>query len=104
MREHIVAEQQVRALAASEQLARSRAAKELHDRSNTLLGGHLSDIRGRLDPQHRDIFLGEVLQEVTIIAGNFNYEAIIGERKAPNHLVGVPFRMRQPTVREGCEV
>ena len=74
-------------LAASRSAARPSAAsrssqipsEELDDGLDALLLGHLRDIGGRLDTQRGDPALDEVLQQIAVVAGELNDEAVVIE-------------------------
>src|ERR1700693_5698304 len=100
LREHVVAQYQVGAMTRCREPARGFAAKELDDRRDSFLLGHLRDIRSRLDTQNRNPSLYEELQQITIIAGELDHFAGRSQPKLRDHLVHVPSAMVQPRIGE----
>jgi len=75
VREHVVAEQQVGRRVPGHG-ARGLDAEELDQRCDPLLLGHLRDVRGRLDAEHRDLALVEELQQVAVVGGDLDDAAV----------------------------
>ena len=73
--EHIVAHDQVGLLALRHEAARQLDAEELGDAGNALGDRDLGDIGGRLDAEHRHAERQEMLQQIAVIAGEFDGQA-----------------------------
>ncbi len=54
-----------------------------------LLVGFLGYVDRRLNPQHGDALFHEILQQVAVVAGQFHHQAVVVEREALDHQVGV---------------
>src|SRR5580698_7333827 len=63
--EHVVSEQQIGALALGNQVTRSTRPEEFDEGGHALLNSHWGNICCWLDPEHRDLFLNEILKEIT---------------------------------------
>ncbi len=69
LREYVVAQNQVGLGTPAHNLRCQLLAKELHQCRNSLLGGFLGHVHGRLDAQNRNPFFDKVLEEIAVIAG-----------------------------------
>ena len=101
--EHVVAEQQVGGGLAGER-GGGLAAEELDERRDALLQRHLRDVGGRLDPEHGDLALVEVLQQVAVVGGDLDDVAALVEPEALDHLLGVAAAVLEPARGVGREV
>ena len=64
----------------------------------------LGDVPRRLDAEHRDALREEVLQEVAVVRGELDDEAVGAEPEPLGHLVDVAARVLDPRVRVRGEV
>ncbi len=104
MGQHIVAKQKVGLLAHGEHLPRCFDSKKTDQRRHSFPDGVWRDIGGGVDPQHRDRFLHEILQQVAIIAGQLDHQVIRPQFKSLGDHVHVLARVTQPRVGVGGEV
>ena len=72
VRQHVVAEDHVCAGPLGDQAARQPLSEELRDRGDPALPGYLRDIDSGLDSEHRDPRLAKELEQITIVAGDFD--------------------------------
>src|SRR5690349_6526454 len=75
VREHVVADDQVGADAALRQLYGRFAAEEADLRRNARGHRRAGDVGGRLDAQYRDAQRLEVLEQITVVAGDLDHLA-----------------------------
>ena len=76
LRQHVVADDEVCLRPSAASCSRQVDAKEIDPRRHAFLDGDLRDIRRRLDPEHRDAERQEVLQQIAVIAGEFDGKAV----------------------------
>ena len=98
MRKHIVAEYQVGVAVLFDNPGRIAAAMKRHIGSDTLVARHLGDIRCRLDPQHAHAGRDEMLQQVAVVAGDFDDQVIFRQFETLAHRLGVATRMFHPGI------
>src|SRR5579862_2179871 len=96
--ESVIGQNQISVPAATHHLVCGCCAEELDQSWNSLVYRHLSHIDGRLDPQTRNVFLDEILQQITVVAGQFNHEAGRVIAETLHHLIYIVAGMLQPTV------
>ena len=82
----IVSEQQVGRTKFARNFIRQLASEEAHGRWHTLSDRHRGNIGCRLNAEDRNTFRQEVLQKVTVIAGNL-YDFAIAPR--PNRAIAI---------------
>src|SRR6266851_544939 len=91
--EHVVGVHDIRESAFAMQLVRDLGAKEFCQSVDSALARPLRDVGGRLDPEHRHAGLLVELQQVAVIAGQLDDEAVAPEPAglddAPGALLGV---------------
>ena len=80
------------------QLARDLGAEHRRHSGNASIDGHPRDVSRRLDAEHRDPLRDEVLQEVTVIAADFDDLAPGVEPQACHHPLRVGLGVPQPAV------
>src|SRR5690348_1988810 len=102
--QNIVADEQVRLFALRRQFRPEFLAKEPDQRRYVLFFRYLRDIGSRLDAKDRYFALYEVLQQVTIVAGQFHNQAAVVKGEALHHLFRVAAAMIQPAVGERGEI
>ena len=84
--EHVVAEQQVGLMPrAREPRSRSRRRRTRPPSGRPARVGRPRDVGGRLDAEHRDAALHEVLQQVAVVAGDLDDLAAASEAEALDH-------------------
>ena len=104
LRQDVVAENEVGLPALLCELASQVRAEELRHRFHPERDGRVRDIQRRLDAEHRDALRQEVLQEVAVVRGDLDHEAVRPEREALGHRVDVAPRVLDPRVGVGREV
>jgi hypothetical protein len=102
--EHVVAQQEIGLPARVAQFRRGLHAEETHVRRDPFRDRGLRDVRRGLDSQHRYSLLAEVLQQVTVVAGDFHDLARRAETEALGHRDGVGPGMLEPRIRVGGEI
>ena len=80
--EHVVRGHQIGGLAGRRQAARGLGAEKRHLGRDALVPRHLGDVGRRLDAENADAALFEVLQQIAVIAGDFDDERAAVEREA----------------------
>ena len=104
LRQHIVADDQVGALALGGQLRCELAPEEVDQRRDALVDGDLGDIGGRLDADHGHLQRREVLQQVAVVAGELHREALRPEAQPLRDRLAVALGVCDPAGRIGGEV
>ena len=99
--QNVVAGDEVGLDALRDKRAGELLAEELHTRRHADLFGGLGHVCGRLDAETGDAALDEIAQEVAVIAGKLDHEALIVQPEARNHLFGIVARVGEPGVRVG---
>ena len=89
MREHIVADDQIGLPALARQGPRQMLAEELDQGRNADLLRRGGDGIGRIDAEHRHAHGDEILQQIAVVAGKFDHQAVGVEREAPARHVAV---------------
>ena len=102
--EDVVPGHQVRAPVPLGDLAAGVGAEELYLGTDAAGAGRLGHVRGRLDAEHRDARGLEVLQQITIVAGDLGDQAVAGQAEPTDHRLRVSLRMRHPGVGVRGEV
>ena len=93
VRQHVVGDDHVCCLAAIQQLASERRPEELAQRPNTsLLLRHPRDVLRRLYTEHRDPRPHEVLEQIPVVAGQFDDQTLRSQCALPNE----PLHQRRP--------
>ncbi len=82
MREHVVGDQQVRPAALGHEAGRQLPAEELDHGLDPTLPRRLGDVRGGLDPERRYAPLDDVLEQVAVVAGQLDHQAVRVEPEA----------------------
>ena len=88
---HVVAKNQIGATTLSNEFLCDLRAEETYERWHAFFGGHLGDVGGGLNTEHWHLLADKVLEQVTIVAGDFHDEAAAIERESPGHFVAVVF-------------
>ena len=101
---NVVAKNQVGAATFRNEFFRHLRAEEPHERGHAFIDGNLSDIGRRLNAKHRYLPADEILEQVTIVAGDFHDKALAIEAKSLGHFVAVAFAMLQPGIRIGGKI
>ena len=71
--EDIVTENEVCLRPGFSQFARRPNTEELHQRRHTALFGSLGDVRGRIDAEDGNALVDKELQQISVIATEFNH-------------------------------
>ena len=103
--ENVVPEEEVSGPAIDHELFRGLRAEEFYDAGNLLLlPCDLGDVGRRLHPEDGDALGFEVLEQVTVVAGDFDNLARFIETEALCHHLAVASRVLHPTRRITREV
>ena len=101
----VIAKQQVGGLAVGDKFLRRLHAEKFHDARNLfLLPRDFRDVGGRFDAEHGDALRLEVLEQIAVIAGDFDDLAFGVEAESLDHHVAVAPRMFDPARRETGEI
>ena len=103
--EHVVADDQVGALALGD-AARSASAtpKNSTRRRNALVERDLGDVGGRLDAEHGHAERQEMLQQIAVVARQLDHQAVRPEPEPLRDHLAVGLGVRDPAGRVGGEV
>ena len=101
VREDIVCNDQVRAEPLPDQFPGQSTSEELVDGRDAGILRHLRDIRRGFDAKGRNFSSYELLQQVAVVASNFDDLAVLIELVLAADLFDVPFGVRHPGVGEG---
>ena len=83
------------------QLPGEALAEERAPRRDSFLLSHSRRPLGRVDPQNGDTRLGEVLEHIAVVAGQFEYEAAWPQLSRSNQTLGVRPSVAQKGRRNG---
>src|SRR6266478_5326243 len=89
LRENIIPEQQIRLFSRDRQLPGRISPKKLDQRRHTLLRRYSRNICRRFNPQHRHTLLGKVLQQISVVAGQFHHKTLFADSKPLCHPIGI---------------
>src|SRR5712671_4558350 len=98
--ENVIAEDQVRVMSTSDQIARGFYSEESHERGDALRFGYLGDVRRWLYPERGDSTLNEILKQITIVARDLDNTALARQAELVDHLIHVVTRVVKPGIRE----
>jgi hypothetical protein len=98
VRENVIADQKIGSPIFLTDLCSAIAPKELNDRWNSFVLCDRSHIRRGFDPEHFNAAFGEVLQQIAVIAGEFDYKAIGPDAQTITDIRNVPPSVRDPTI------
>ncbi len=101
MRQHVIAEQQVRLAKFGNQLACGLGPEELHNRRYAILDRDLGHIGGGFDAQNGHALRDKMLQQVTVVAGDLHHAAVSTDPEALAHQFAVLACVLYPAVRVG---
>ena len=102
--QHVVAEDEVCRATFGRQSCAELGAEELRDRRHAAGHRSLCHVARRLDSQHRDPLRQEVLEEVAVVRGELDDEAVRPEREPLRDLIDVAPGVVDPRVRVRREV
>ncbi len=102
--EHVVAEHEVGPPPLASQPLGELDSEELDERRDAALLGGTRDVRRRVDPEHGNALRHEVLQQVAVVRGELDDEAVGAELEALTDHVDVDARVLDPRVRVRREV
>ena len=105
VREHIVADDQVRLTALPAPIPGPPLWPKNFDqrRHPDFLSGGGHRI-GRIDPEHGNTHAQKILEQVAVVAGQFDHQARTPQRETPARHVAIRLGMRQPVVRVRREI
>ena len=83
---------------------RELETEELDEGVDTAFDCLLRDIRRGFDAEHRNAKLEEVLQEVPVVARDFDHLRLVAEAESIDDQVDVPSRVIEPRIRKGREI
>ena len=101
MRENIVRNYQVCAKPLLDQFPGQAAPKKLIDGGDSGLLRHLGNIHRGFDAEGRYFSTYKLLQQVTVVAGNFDDLALLIKLVLVADLLDVSLRVLHPGIREG---
>ena len=104
MREHVVAEDELRGEPLSQELLRRLAAEEGDLRRDAALDGLGGDVRGRLHTEDGHAALDEPLQQVAVVARELHDLAFRAEPEPLDDHLDVGLRVAEPALRGRGEV
>ena len=104
LRQHVVAGDEVGGLTGGEHLVGQCPPEERHPRRYAQLDCLGSDVGRRLDAQHRHAHGQEMLQQIAVVAGELDHEAVTVQPEAFAHGHAVAPRMLDPAGGIGREV
>ena len=104
LREHVVAEHEVGGAALADEPLGELDAEELDERRHAPLLGRDRDVRRRVDPEHRHALRQEVLEQVAVVRGELDDEALRAEAEPVADHLHVGVRMLDPGSGVGREV
>ena len=102
--QHVVADHKICCHAFRHHLPSGLTSKESQQGRHTLLFRHLGDVGGGFHAQHGNPFLHEILQQVSVVAGELHHQALGAQVQALRDHVHVVRRMFEPAVRVGREI
>ena len=100
----VVAHDQIGPAAVRDQPLGEIVSEELGQGRHAAVDRRLGDVRGRLDPEHRDALRQEMLQEIAVVRGELDHEALGAETLTLDHRLDVAPCMLDPGRRVGGEV
>src|SRR5262245_15829908 len=104
MRQNVVSDKEVSLHSPGPQSSRRILAKERNLSRYAPLLCTLGHVSRRLDSQHRHSAPREILQQVTVIAGDLDDLALPGNGEKRNHLSHIGLGVPQPRIRERREI
>ena len=104
LRQHVVADDEVGPLALGDELGRQPLAEELDPARYALLHRDLGDVGGRLDAEHRHAQRQEVLQQIAVVAGQLDHQAVGPKPQPLRDRLAVGLGVLHPARRVGREV
>lgn len=96
LRQNIIADDEIGAPSFGRQPLRKFQAEEFDKRWDILLPGRSSDVCGRLNSKYRDAQRQEVLEQVSIVAGDLAYLTLRTETKSLCDHLAIPASMIHP--------
>src|SRR5262249_58417238 len=100
----VVPQQQVGLAPPSGHLACGFDNEELDERGYPLLDGDAGHVRRRLDPERGNPPGHEMLEEITVVAGDLDHLVPRTDTEALDHILGVDTGVLDPAVRVRREV
>src|SRR5262249_10793079 len=97
--EHVVADDEVGLPEFLRDAPGSLNAQELNSSADPPVYGDARDVGCRLDTKDRNRARAEVLQEVSVVAGDFHYLMLAAKPESGRDRVDVPTGVLDPTVR-----
>ena len=92
LREHVVADDEARALPFVDEPLRRLAAEERHERRHAPFLRRLRDVRRRIDPEDRNPGADEVLQQVAVVRGELDDEVVRGRARGGARIISTYWR------------
>ena len=96
LREHVVAEHEVGVAALADEPLGELDAEELDERRHAALLGRDRDVRRRVDPEHRHALRQEVLEQIAVVRGELDDEALRAEAEPVADHLHVGARVLDP--------
>ena len=104
MGQNIVSDDQIGLLPFIPHLQGIGMVKKCDFRGDVLFPGRMRGIRRRLDPEHGNVVLFEILQKIAVVAGNLYDKLILIQPKAFDHHIDIALTMLEPTVGKGGKI
>ena len=105
MGQHIVGDDQLRPPALGGQFPGRLLAEEGHPGGNIpLIPGHRRHVGRRLHPQYRHPQGPEILQQITVVAGDLHHQGAFIQGQLPGDGLGIAAGMIQPTAGIGGKI
>src|SRR5882762_7608024 len=104
LRQHIVADNQVRRFSFARKFQRELRPEKTSQRGHALFDGHFGHVCGRFDSEDRYAPFYEVLQEVTVVTCNLNDKTLRAQSESFGYLCRVLFAVLQPGIGIGREI
>ena len=104
LRQHVVADDEIGALALRHELGRELRSEEIDAGGYALLDRHLGDVGRGLDAQDGNAQRQEVLQQVAVIARQLDDETVGSELQPPRDRLAVGLGVRDPGGRIGGKI
>ena len=99
VRQDVVADEEIRPMPVGTKPRAALRAEKLDHRRDADRFRSTGDVRRRLDPEHRNAALEEVLEEVAVVARDLDHAGALVEAEPCAHLIGVAARVIDPARR-----
>ncbi len=101
LRQNIVTDQEVGLASCTDQFGGKRRAEEIHARRHALGDCRFGHIGRRFDAKDRNALRQKMLQQIAVIAGDLDHEAVFIQPQPLCDFVAIGLRMADPAGGEG---